>query len=80
MAAGLSIKEENLSAFFMEINRYTKSKLKGPLDPMINIDYDLKFSEINHRFIKFLDYLEPFGPGNSNPIFSTNCLISIPNG
>ena len=77
MAAGLSIKEENLSDFFMEINRYTKSKLTGPLDPMINIDYDLKFSEINHRFIKFLDYLEPFGPGNSKPIFSTKNISNI---
>jgi single-stranded-DNA-specific exonuclease len=61
----------------MEINRYTKSKLTGPLDPMINIDYDLKFSEINHRFIKFLDYLEPFGPGNSKPIFSTKNISNI---
>ena len=30
-----------------------------------------KFSEIDNRFIKFLDYLEPFGPGNPKPIFST---------
>ena len=77
MAAGLSIKEENLSIFFTTINEYTQSQLEGPLIPTINIDYDLKFSEINHRFIKFLDYLEPFGPGNSKPIFSTKNINNI---
>ena len=77
MAAGLSIKEKNLADFFIEINHYTQSKLTGPLNPTINIDYDLKFSEINHRFLKFLDYLEPFGPGNSKPIFSTKNISNI---
>jgi len=77
MAAGLSIKEENLSIFCNTINKYTHSILTGPLIPTINIDYDLKFSEINHRFIKFLDFLEPFGPGNNKPIFSTKNINGI---
>ena len=77
MAAGLSIKEENLPLFFKTINEYTQLQLKEPLIPTINIDYDLKFSEINPRFIKFLDYLEPFGPGNSKPIFSTKNINNI---
>jgi single-stranded-DNA-specific exonuclease len=31
----------------------------------------LDFNEINSRFIKFLDHLEPYGPGNPKPIFAT---------
>ena len=45
--------------------------------PIINIDYELKFSEINSRFIKFLEYLEPFGPGNPKPIFSTKNINQL---
>ena len=77
MAAGLSIKKDFLSQFSESINQYTKSKLPDLLTPTILIDYELNFSEINHRFIKFLDYLEPFGPGNSKPVFSTKNIINI---
>jgi len=71
MAAGLTIKKENLDLFNKTMNNHAKNSLVGNLDPIINIDYELKLSEINDRFIKFLNYLEPFGPGNSKPIFVT---------
>ena len=47
------------------------------LTPNIYIDYELKLSDIDSRFIKFLKYLEPFGPGNVKPIFSTKNLKVI---
>ena len=59
------------------MNEYTSNKLDGDLQPIINIDYELKLSEINNRFIKFLDYLEPFGPGNSKPVFSTTNIDQL---
>ena len=77
MAAGLSIKEKNLKSFCIRMNEYTSNKLDGDLQPIINIDYELKLSEINSRFVKFLDYLEPFGPGNPKPIFSTKNIDQL---
>ena len=77
MAAGLSIKEKNLKSFCIRINEYSNKNLDRDLQPIINIDYELKLSEINNRFIKFLDYLEPFGPGNSKPVFATNNINQL---
>jgi len=77
MAAGLSIKEQHLKSFCVKMNAYTSNKLDSDLQPIINIDYELKLSEINNRFIKFLDYLEPFGPGNSKPVFSTKNIDQL---
>jgi len=71
MAAGLSIEEKYLDVFYDEMNKHSQQLLNHDLQPIINIDYELKFSEIDNRFIKFLDYLEPFGPGNPKPIFCT---------
>ena len=77
MAAGLSIKEKNLKSFCIRMNEYSNKNLDRDLQPIINIDYELKLSEINNRFIKFLDYLEPFGPGNSKPVFATNNINQL---
>jgi len=44
------------------------------LIPIIYFDMELKLEDINHRMIKFLNALEPYGPGNSRPIFITKNL------
>ena len=77
MAAGLSIKKENLDLFIIRMNDYAIEKIKTSLKPILNIDYMLDFNEINSRFIKFLDHLEPYGPGNAKPIFSTNKITGF---
>ena len=77
MAAGLSVEEKKISAFCKKIQEYTNNKIKEELNPYITIDYKLKFSEINNRFIRFLDYLEPFGPSNTKPIFETKNVKDI---
>ena len=77
MAAGLSIKSEHLKQFCQDINNHASENLPTNLNPMISIDYELKISEINNRFINFLNYLEPFGPGNPKPVFVTKNLNNI---
>ena len=77
MAAGLSLKKNKLDIFCQKINKYTQHNITDNLSPIINIDYELKFSEINDRFINFLNYLEPFGPGNPKPIFVTKNISGI---
>ncbi len=79
MAAGLSIKKEHLDTFSNTMNNHAIKNLSYDLTPMISIDYELKLSDINDRFINFLNYLEPFGPGNSKPVFVTRDLKGISN-
>jgi len=77
MAAGLSIKEENIKAFNLAINDHANKSITKSLIPSILIDYELNLSEINNRFLNFLNYLEPFGPGNPKPVFVTKNLDGI---
>ena len=77
MAAGLSIKEENITAFNKAINEHAINTITKSLTPSILIDYELNLSEINNRFLNFLNYLEPFGPGNPKPVFVTKNLEGI---
>ena len=79
MAAGLTVKKHNLDKFIKKMNTITNNQLINEIQAIINIDYELKLSEINSRFIKFLDYLEPFGPGNPKPIFSTKNIQELSN-
>jgi len=82
MAAGLTIKESSLKEFKKLFESYCSSNLKkSDLIPRINIDAEIRLSEVNGRMIKFLKYLEPYGPKNSKPIFlSTDIKVEgIPN-
>ena len=77
MAAGFTIKENNLDKFKKLFEFYCGSNLKkSDLVPRINIDAEIQLSEVNGRMINFLKYLEPYGPKNSKPIFlSTNIKV-----
>ena len=77
MAAGLTIKGNNVDEFKKLFESYCGSNLKeSDLVPTINIDAEIQLSEVNGRMINFLKYLEPYGPKNSKPIFlSTNIKV-----
>ena len=69
MAAGLSLPEENLERFRKEINE--KSGIKPEdLNEKISIDMQLPFSCVNETFIEEIKVLEPFGKGNTRPVFA----------
>ncbi len=71
-AAGLSLKEENLEEFIRRFEAYVTEHIEEEqLLPQIEIDSELKFSEITPKFIRILKQFEPFGPGNPKPIFCT---------
>lgn len=72
-AAGLSLLPENLFLFteaFEEVVRTTITE--ESTCPEIEIDSELKLSDINKDFFDKLKYFAPFGPGNMNPVFATN--------
>ena len=75
MAAGLSIKKSNFLRFKQEMVKYANNNIASDkLIPIIYFDMELKLEDVNHRMIKFLNALEPYGPGNSRPIFITKNL------
>lgn len=69
MAAGLSLKEENLEAFRREINACSGITPQDLVEK-IQIDMQLPFSYISEEFIEELHVLEPFGKGNEKPLFA----------
>ncbi len=73
IAAGLSIKAENVDEFKTSFLKMAETQIsKDALKPLLKIDTQMNLSEINGRFLKFLHALEPFGPGNMRPIFSAH--------
>lgn len=69
MAAGLSLKEENLEPFREALNRNC-SLTQEELQKKILIDVPLEFGQCSMDFVRSLDILEPFGNGNMKPVFA----------
>lgn len=69
MAAGLSIDKENVEKFKRRLNdQCTLSEEE--LTEKVVIDMELPFTAITEQFIEELEYLEPFGKGNTKPVFA----------
>ncbi|HEY9059492.1 MAG TPA: single-stranded-DNA-specific exonuclease RecJ [Pseudobacteroides sp.] len=70
MAAGLTLKEENLEEFNKLLNTFADNNMKEEeLVPKINIDVRLSKNEINLKSISEIEMMSPFGVGNPNPVF-----------
>ncbi|MFT5873584.1 MAG: single-stranded-DNA-specific exonuclease [Clostridium sp.] len=69
MAAGLSIKEENIEKLRKKINFICKLTDEDIM-PKIRIDERMPLNKINYDIIDELQLLEPFGKGNSSPILA----------
>lgn len=69
MAAGLSLDKENVEKFKRRLNdQCTLSEEE--LTEKVVIDMELPFTAITEHFIEELEYLEPFGKGNTKPVFA----------
>lgn len=78
LAAGLSIKPENIDKFREEINTYAKACLtEDDFMPILYIDSELPPPYINMNTAEKLSILEPYGMGNACPLFyATNLCVS----
>ncbi|MDE6394426.1 MAG: single-stranded-DNA-specific exonuclease RecJ, partial [Duncaniella sp.] len=71
-AVGLSLKEENIPEFTRRFEQYVRDNIRtDQLTPQLDIDAYLTFSEITPEFLTLLRKFNPFGPGNSKPVFCT---------
>lgn len=76
LAAGLSLKEENLEEFRKQLN--ARSGLTdADFIPKVMIDVILPVDFLTQSFIKQLEILEPFGKGNEKPVFAQSNVRAI---
>lgn len=69
MAAGLSLEKKNVEEFRRRLNAQCRLS-EEELTEKVVIDMELPFSCITENFIEELTCLEPFGKGNSKPVFA----------
>ena len=77
-AVGLSIKEENIPEFRRRLTAYVEEHIQDEqVTPAMDIDCEIKFSDINGSLLRYLRMLNPYGPGNSKPMFMTRKVYDI---
>ncbi|WP_252231563.1 single-stranded-DNA-specific exonuclease RecJ [Clostridium sp. ZBS15] len=76
MAAGLSLEESNIDLLRKGLNINTKLT-EEELIPKVTIDVPLRLENINYDMINDLEILEPFGKGNSKPLFGAKNINAV---
>lgn len=72
-AAGLSMKAENVQAFTERFEEYVAQHiLPEQTSAVIDINAEIDFKDISHKFYNDLKKFNPFGPDNSKPVFCTH--------
>ena len=69
MAAGLSLKEENIIPLREKMNENC-ILTDDDVIPIVKIDCPLDFNYLNEDLIEVIEALRPFGKGNSSPLFA----------
>ena len=76
-AAGLTMKPENVEEFTRRFNAFVEENIDPQmLIPQVDIDSELLFSDITPAFRAALNRFQPFGPGNTAPVFVTYGVIN----
>ncbi|MDE6778842.1 MAG: single-stranded-DNA-specific exonuclease RecJ [Alistipes sp.] len=71
-AAGLTMRPENVEEFTRRFNAYVEENIDpAMLIPQVDVDSELLFSDITPSFRRDLNRFQPFGPGNTAPVFAT---------
>jgi single-stranded-DNA-specific exonuclease len=69
-AAGLSMKEENLSTFIERFKRIASDEITlDQMIPQLDIDCAITLNEVNGSLMNQLKRMNPFGPENEKPTF-----------
>ena len=80
-AAGLTLREENLPEFVLRIDKYVGEHISDEMaTPIVDVDSEINFSQITPKFFRILKQFQPFGPGNSAPVFLTKNVYDDGNG
>ena len=77
-AAGLKLHESKLKLFRSEFEKFSNKNIseKQKIKTLI-YDLEISLSDLNFKFFKIIEQMEPFGPNNLKPIFcSRNCVTT----
>jgi single-stranded-DNA-specific exonuclease len=75
-AAGLTLLPEQVIPFSMKFEEIVASMIEPrSLVPELLIDAPLDFSDIKLSFYNILNQMQPFGPGNTQPVFIARRLM-----
>ena len=74
-AAGLTMRPERVEEFTRRFNAYVEEHIDPQmLIPQVDVDSELLFSDITPEFRQHLNRFQPFGPGNTSPVFATHSV------
>jgi single-stranded-DNA-specific exonuclease len=75
-AAGLTMKVQNLPKFRDRFEKIVSDTIDPKqLIPVVEIDTELKLSDITDKFFRILKQFEPFGPENASPVFLSENVV-----
>jgi single-stranded-DNA-specific exonuclease len=75
-AAGITLLPEQVTAFTLKFEETVAATIQPySLVPELVIDAELRFDAIRPSFYNILEQMQPFGPGNTQPIFVARRLV-----
>jgi single-stranded-DNA-specific exonuclease len=73
-ACGLTLPAERIPEFRRTLARCARETEKAGAVRAVEIEAELRTADLTADFVKALERLEPFGPGNAKPVFLTKGL------
>ncbi len=74
-AVGFSLPSANLAELRARLDHYARSRLTlADFEPSLNFDAELSLDQVTPEFFTLLQRLEPFGIGNSQPVFAARAV------
>lgn len=73
LAAGVRLDYNKLEAFREAFHKAVQASLgMGPREPVLLLEGELRLEDAsNYKFLRELELLQPFGPGNPEPVFAS---------
>ena len=72
MAVGVTLEKDKIELFKKSMNEYAKKCNLEELIPLIEVEDVISIKDLNNKEVEDLYLLEPYGEGNSKPIYQIN--------
>jgi len=77
-AAGFSLAGDGVAALRERFEAAVVRRIGAePVPPVLTLDGELGFSRINAGLVREIELLQPFGPGNPEPLFSSPPVVAL---
>lgn len=77
MAAGLTLKSENLGAFKDAIEEAVTAQVQGNIPkPTVSYHMNISLNDLSPTMYKEFEFIGPFGPGNEVPVFMADAVVT----